>query len=131
MIIPSLEIATFGRPSTEEIDKVLGKSLTQDSIFLSDKHRSFRRFVIKKGLQYKSLDLSKGIRVVKGTYHIQNVNSYHSRLKIWIKRFKGVATKYLSNYLHWFEFIDSIGKEKIQKVAERDLLFRACSVKAV
>jgi hypothetical protein len=48
-----------------------------------------------------------------------------------MKRFKGVATKYLSNYLHWFEFIDSIGKEKIQKVAERDLLLRACSVKVV
>ena len=42
-----------------------------------------------------------------------------------------VATKYHSNYLHWFEFIDSIGKEKIQKVAERDPLLRACSVKAV
>jgi transposase-like protein len=110
---------------------VLGKSLTPDSIFLSDKHRSFRRFAIKKGLQYKSLDLSKGIRVVKGIYHIQNVNSYHSRLKVWMKRFKGVATKYLSNYLHWFEFIDSIGKDKIQKAAERDLLLRACSVKAV
>jgi len=48
-----------------------------------------------------------------------------------MKRFKGVATKYLSNYLHWFEFIDSIGKDKIQKAAERDLLLRACSVKAV
>jgi len=56
---------------------------------------------------------------------------YRSRLKIWMNIFKGVATKYLSNYLHWFEFIDSIGKDKIQKAAEIDLLFRACSVKAV
>jgi len=125
------EIATFGRPSAEEIDKVLGGNLAPDSIFLTDKHPSFRRFAMQKGLQYKSLNLSKGIRVVKGIYHIQNVNSYHSRLKAWMKRFKGVATKYLSNYLHWFEFIDSIGKEKIQKVAERDLLLRACSVKVV
>ena len=131
MIIPSLEIATFGRPSTEQIDKVLGDNLAQDCIFLTDRHPSFRCFARQKGLQYKSLDLSKGIKVVKGIYHIQNVNSYHSRLKIWMKRFKGVATKYLSNYLHWIEFIDSIGKEKIQKVAERDLLLRACSVKVV
>jgi len=125
------EIATFGRPSTEQIDRVLGKSLAKDSIFLSDKHRSFRGFAIKKKLKYKSLNLSKGIRVIKGIYHIQNVNSYHSRLKAWMKRFKGVATKYLSNYLHWFEFIDSIGRDKIQNAAERDLLLRACSVKAV
>jgi transposase-like protein len=125
------DIATFGRPSTEQIDRVLGKSLSKDSIFLSDKHRSFRGFAIKKKLQYKSLNLSKGIRVVRGIYHIQNVNSYHSRLKVWMKRFKGVATKYLSNYLHWFEFIDGIGRDKIQNAAERDLLLRACSVKAV
>jgi len=125
------EVATFGRPSTEEIDKVLKDSLAPDCIFLTDKHPSFRCFTRQKGLQYKSLNLSKGIRVVKGIYHIQNVNSYHSRLKIWMNRFKGVATKYLSNYLHWFEFIDSIGKDKIQKVAEIDLLLRACSVKAV
>lgn len=35
----------------------------------------------------------------KGLYHIQNVNSYHSKLKRWIQRFNGVATKYLYNYL--------------------------------
>lgn len=28
-----------------------------------------------------------------GVYHIQNVNSYHSRLKKWMDRFNGVATK--------------------------------------
>ena len=76
------EVATFGRISREQIDKVLEGSLAKDCIFLSDKHPSFRCFARQKGLQYKSLDLSKGIRVVKGIYHIQNVNSYHSRLKI-------------------------------------------------
>lgn len=125
------EVATFGRPSREQIDKVLGDRLSKDCIFLSDKHPSFRCFARQKGLQYKSLNLSKGIRVIKGIYHIQNVNSYHSRLKVWMNRFKGVATKYLSNYLHWFEFIDSIGKDKIPKAAEMDLLLRACSVKVI
>jgi hypothetical protein len=32
---------------------------------------------------------------------VQNVNTYHSRLKQWLERFHGVATKYLSNYLGW------------------------------
>jgi len=36
--------------------------------------------------------------VIKGLYHIQNVNGLHSRLKKWIDRFKGVAAKYLDNY---------------------------------
>ena len=32
---------------------------------------------------------------------IQNVNAYHSRLKNWMARFHGVATRYLPNYLGW------------------------------
>jgi hypothetical protein len=39
--------------------------------------------------------------VIGGIYHIQNVNAYHSRLKKWIAKFNGVATKYLANYLGW------------------------------
>jgi transposase-like protein len=125
------EVATFGRPSADDIDMLLGSRLSRESILLTDKHPSFRCFAKNKGLSYRSLDLSKGRRVIKGIYHIQNVNSYHSRLKGWIGRFKGVATKYLSNYLHWFEFIDTITKDKTPSAAERVLLLRACSVKAV
>jgi hypothetical protein len=33
--------------------------------------------------------------------HINNVNAYHSRLKEWIRRFHGVATRNLPNYLGW------------------------------
>jgi hypothetical protein len=36
-----------------------------------------------------------------GVYHIQNVNVCDSRLKQWMGRFHGVATKYLENYLGW------------------------------
>jgi hypothetical protein len=31
--------------------------------------------------------------------HINNVNAYHGRLKQWLSRFNGVATKNLPNYL--------------------------------
>ena len=34
-------------------------------------------------------------------YHIQTANSFHSNLKSWIRRFNGVATKYLENYVGW------------------------------
>lgn len=42
------------------------------------------------------------------TDSIQNVNGLHSRLKQWIDCFKGVATKYLDNYVAWFLFVDSL-----------------------
>ncbi len=35
-------------------------------------------------------------------------NNYHSRLKGWMDRFNGVATKYLDHYLSWFQFLDII-----------------------
>lgn len=31
--------------------------------------------------------------MVAGVYHVQNVNAYDSRLKSWIRRFHGVATR--------------------------------------
>ncbi|MBV9249519.1 MAG: IS1595 family transposase, partial [Acetobacteraceae bacterium] len=33
--------------------------------------------------------------------HINNVNANHSRLKQWLRRFHGVATKNLSHYFGW------------------------------
>jgi hypothetical protein len=39
--------------------------------------------------------LSKEGDVKKAIYHLQHVNSYHKRLKDWMQRFQGVATKYL------------------------------------
>ncbi|MDP2828040.1 MAG: IS1595 family transposase, partial [Sulfuricellaceae bacterium] len=37
---------------------------------------------------------------------VQNVNAYHSRLKGWVYKFRGVATCYLANYLGWFRALD-------------------------
>jgi len=54
--------------------------------------------------------MSRGKRIVHGLYHIQSVNSYHGRLKNWIRRFNGVATKYLPNYLVWHEHLDEARK---------------------
>jgi hypothetical protein len=39
-------------------------------------------------------------------WHVQNVNAYHSRLKAWIRKFHGVATRYLKNYLGWFRALE-------------------------
>jgi transposase-like protein len=39
-------------------------------------------------------------------FHVQNVKAYHNRFKNWVVRFKGIATKYLDNYLFWHRFLD-------------------------
>jgi transposase-like protein len=40
-------------------------------------------------------------------FHINNVNAYHSRLKEWMRRFHGVATDNLHNYLSWRRTIEA------------------------
>lgn len=35
------------------------------------------------------------------------INQIEENWKIWMQRFHGVATKYLSNYLHWFDYLDN------------------------
>lgn len=49
-------------------------------------------------LTHHTVNLVRGIRV-RGPRHIQNVKAYHSRLKIWMHRFHGVASRYLENHL--------------------------------
>ena len=51
-----------------------------------------------------------------------NVNGLHSRLKNWIKRFNGVASKYLDNYLVWFLFVDSHSNESTKHNIKEFLL---------
>ena len=41
-----------------------------------------------------------------GIWHVQSVNRYDSSLKTWMVRFRGVATKYLANYLGWRRLLD-------------------------
>jgi transposase-like protein len=43
--------------------------------------------------------------------HINNVNAYHSRLKQWLARFNGVATKNLPNYLGWRRALEAWGPQ--------------------
>ena len=64
------------------------------------------------------INISKGRRVVKKIYHIQNVNNAHTRLKSWMVRFDGVATKYLDSYMGWFGLM-----EEIKQYDDRDTKF--------
>jgi hypothetical protein len=41
--------------------------------------------------------------------YINNVNAYHGRLKQWLRRFNGVATKNLPNYLSWQRALEAWG----------------------
>jgi transposase-like protein len=43
--------------------------------------------------------------------HINNVNAYHGRFKQWMRRFHGVATANLPNYLGWRRALEAWGNQ--------------------
>lgn len=96
-----------GRIVKTRLDKAIGSKLSKSNILCTDAWGAFKTYAKDKGLEHYPFK-SDGKERVKGLYHLQNVNNYHIRLKGWMDRFNGVATKYLDHYLSWVHFLDLI-----------------------
>ncbi len=105
------KVGCMGRIEKPKLDEVIGDYISQDNIICTDKWRAYKTYCKEKGIKLYQLKPGDTGRVIKGIYHIQNVNSFHSRLKKFINKFKGISSKYLDNYLSWYNFLDSIGHE--------------------
>lgn len=88
--------------STKSITKILKNRLSGRSKLCIDGGSALWGFVTQNKVSCAIMPSGKYICEYDPIYHIQTVNSYHSRLKSWIGRFHGVATKYLPSYLGWF-----------------------------
>lgn len=116
-----LEMVTKGRITTADLERLYKNRLASDSLLCTDSHRSYISFA--KRHVYKHIQIASGNHK-NGIYHIAHVNSLHSKFKKWIRRFNGVSTKYLNNYLHWFKWLDGILNEK-EIVKARQLLINS------
>jgi hypothetical protein len=87
---------------------VLKPVAARSAVLVSDGEQAYRTFANQAGIPHVALNLGAGERTW-GVYRIQNVNSYDSRLKGWMRRFNGVATKYLDSYLGWHRTNDREG----------------------
>ena len=92
--------------SAEVVEGLLGPAIDPDAMLCTDGAKVYAAFAAKRGLLHEAVNLSAGERVRAKTIHLQNVNSYHSRLKGWISRFHGVSTRWLPNYLGWRRMLD-------------------------
>lgn len=81
--------------------------LAKDALFCSKNAYIYRQFARKNNVRHGFLDMEHGETVKKDIVHIRNVKSYSDRLRNWIVfHFRGVATKYLENYLAWHRELD-------------------------
>lgn len=91
--------------SSAAIGAALKPVLPPDSILCTDGSSALAAVARDLGVEHHAINVAAGIRV-DGAWHVQNVNAFGSRLREWLRRFKGVSTRYLDSYLGWFRALD-------------------------
>ena len=110
------KISNLGKPTLKDLqNSIICNKIAKGSMFVTDSLRAYLKLSNDMNLNHIRIPSNK---FTLGTFNIQMINSYHSRLKAMIKyNFKGVATKYLNNYLVYHNFVnfakDSIEDKKI------------------
>jgi len=97
--------AVLEKSNQDTIAEVIVSAVDRDALLCSDTKPAYRAFANAYHYTLETINLSKNEHV-DGIVHVQNVNAYDSRLKLWMKRFHGVATKYLESYLGWMRLLD-------------------------
>ncbi len=83
------------RLDSDYVTEALRPLIDSEAILCSDGAGVYDVFARETGITHQTINVHQGRRVLDGVFHIQNVNAYDSRLKNWMRRFHGVATKYL------------------------------------
>jgi transposase-like protein len=93
-----------GALTAAQLERDLLPSLDRQALLVSDSHAAYRAFARKHRIAHETVNVRARVRVRRLgnlAIHVQNVNAYHQRFKSWLQRFRGVASRYLPNYLGW------------------------------
>jgi transposase-like protein/ribosomal protein L20A (L18A) len=110
--------------NNEKLDESYKDVYPKDILFCSENNRVYRGFASKYKLRHGTLKIKEGELIKKDVVHINNVYTYKEDLYEWMSRFRGVATKYLKNYLSWYKELDEYNMNAPSEV----LLLRAKSL---
>lgn len=113
-------VAGRGQATTGELTALLKDLIDPKAQLCSDAAGNLAAFARARGLKHQPVNASKGERV-RGIFHIQHANSFHRRMKQWMDRFQGVATKYMNNYLYWFHMLEKLKRFELFKRDKRML----------
>jgi hypothetical protein len=94
----------------ETIGRQLLPLLAADALLCTDASRTYAEIARRAGIHHEPINRAAGQHVRNHVFHIQNVNAYDSRLKRWMARFHGVATRYLDSYLGWRRLIEDMAE---------------------
>jgi transposase-like protein len=94
------------RATAATLTEALRPVLSADAVPSTDGNASY--WTVAKELEVESGYFVSQVhgKGGSGPWHVQSVNRYDSSLKSWMARFRGVASKYLANYLGWRRLLD-------------------------
>ena len=80
--------------------------LKRGSVLCTDGNQSYIKIAREgAGIIHKRLIMKEHHRVEDDVFHIQTLNNYVSRWREWMRKFRGVGTDYLQDYLGWFRVV--------------------------
>ncbi len=104
----------FGNPSGKRLSNGFKDKLNVDetTVLVTDGAQSFKRVVDDYSIPQweRKITVKRGGKRypnMQGQFHIQKINSYHSRLKEFLSPFKSVASRYLPGYLLLFDYLEN------------------------
>ena len=97
-------ISNLGKPNVFNLEKALNHKFENGSILVTDSFKAYQKIAFENDLTHVRIHRGKHSN---GSFNIQTVNSYHCGLKRMIEHnFRGVATKYLNNYIVYNNFVN-------------------------
>ena len=91
--------AVLPQDDSASIGAALAGVVTSDNHLIGDGGKAIAAFARKAQIPFHAVPAPGKPTAEAPHLHINNVNAYHGRLKQWLNRFNGVATKNLPNYL--------------------------------
>lgn len=108
----------------EEMHPCIHNRITKGAVLCTDGSQAYLAIAKEEDILHKRILSDNSKRTIEdGTFHIQTLNNYISRLKGWMQRFYGAGTAYLGNYLAWWRFIAQYKADKRQNWLDEALSF--------
>lgn len=97
-----LQITGLGRCTKQMLENSLGSKLKDAKLIKADSASAYQDFCLKHNLQLQTVP--SGFHS-DGQINIAEINGVHSQLETWLRKFRGISTRHLQEYLNWFTYI--------------------------
>ena len=108
-----------GALTTTVLSQVFDGHIADDTLVLTDESHAMKKYFSNLPCGHVALRSSitgmktrSTVPVVKGPYHINNINALHGRFRSFLSQYKGVSTKHLNRYLSLFLWLENVKDKK-------------------